>query len=140
MIKFYLLTFTLLSISLVQAEEIMRTTTTWEGKKIAYPEGQAEVTAIKLKIPAGKTSPFHCHPVPTMGYVLKGKIEVETRDGKKIIFSEGEPAVEVLKTVHRGKALEGDVEIVVFYAGAVDVPHTVLADHEDSASLCGQAH
>jgi quercetin dioxygenase-like cupin family protein len=126
----------LLSASVAGADELLRTTTTWEGAKIVYPQGEPEVTSIKLKIPEGETTPFHCHPVPTMGYILKGSVEVETKSGKKMVFSEGESLVEVLGTLHRGKAVGGAVEIIVFYAGATSIPNTVLAEDDPDSKYC----
>src|SRR6516164_8524060 len=90
----------ILAAATIHADEPLKTTTTWDGGAIAYPAGQAEVTSTILKIAAGETTRFHCHPVPTMGYVLKGTLEVETIDGKKHIFKEGDSAVEVMRTVH----------------------------------------
>ncbi|QDP02797.1 cupin domain-containing protein [Thalassotalea sp. PS06] len=97
-----------------------------DGESISYPEGKAEITSIKLRLEPGQQTPFHCHPIPTFGYVLSGKIEVKTKDGNKTIMSEGESAIEVMNTYHRGRAIEGPVEIVVFYAGAEGIPTTVL--------------
>jgi hypothetical protein len=42
----------------------------------------------------------------------------------------------VMRTVHRGKALKGPVEIVVFYAGAQDVPTTVLPADDVDHQYC----
>jgi len=120
----------------VQAEELLKSTTTWEGKAIAYPEGTPEITSIILKIGVGDSPPFHCHPVPTFGYVLKGTIEVETREGRKTVFTEGQSVVEVMRTVHRGRAVDGPVEIVVFYAGASGVPVTVLPEDDAEHAYC----
>ncbi|MEZ5570709.1 MAG: cupin domain-containing protein [Halioglobus sp.] len=132
------LTLVLFAASGVQSEELLKTTTTWEGGSIAYPQGQAEVTAFILKIAPGETPKFHCHPVPTLGYVLKGSLEVETKDGKKIVLHEGDSTVEVLRTVHRGKALEGPVEIIVFYAGATDIPTTVFPENDPENLYCNK--
>lgn len=121
-----------------QSEELLKTTTTWEGGEIVYPDGKAEVTSIKLNIADGEITKFHCHPVPTLGYILKGSVEIETKDGKKTILKEGDSAVEVLKTVHRGKALEGPVEIIVFYAGSTTIPNTVLPENDVNNVYCNK--
>ena len=120
----------------LSAEELLRTTTTWAGENIIYPGGQAEITSLKLKLADGETTPFHCHPVPTMGYVLKGTLEVETKAGNKTVLSEGQSAVEVFKTLHRGKAIGGPVEIIVFYAGATHIPNTVMPENDLELKLC----
>lgn len=132
LLSFFLL---LYSVSLY-AEVLLKTSTTWEGGEIIYPKGKAEITSLKLVIPKGKVSEFHCHPIPTLGYVIKGELEVETADGKKIILHEGDSAVEVLNTVHRGRAINGGVEVVVFYAGAEDIPHTVLPKDDTDGIYC----
>ena len=96
---------------LLNAEPILQAATSWDGGEIAYPAGQAEITSVILRIEEGAEPPFHCHPVPTMGYTLKGVVEIETQDGHKTVVRAGEPLVEVMRTVHRGVALEGPAEI-----------------------------
>ncbi|MDB4529242.1 cupin domain-containing protein, partial [Pseudomonadales bacterium] len=100
------------------------------------PTGTPEVTSIKLNIAEGELTPFHCHPVPTVGYVLQGDLEVETKDGKKKMLHKGESVVEVLRTVHRGRAVGGPVEIVVFYIGVASMPHTVLPENDPDHEYC----
>lgn len=117
-------------------EQILKTTESWDGGKITYPQGQAEITSVILRLEEDKPSGFHCHPVPTMGYVLNGTVEVETQDGKKVRLSQGDPAVEVMRTMHRGVAVDGPVEILVFYAGAQGVPVTVFPDSELAKTHC----
>ena len=120
----------------LSAEPVLKTTTSWDGGAIAYPEGQAEITSIILRIEEGKTPRFHCHPVPTLGYVLSGSLEVETTAGKKVALEQGQSVVEVMRTVHRGIATGGDAEIVVFYAGAEGVPATVFPEDDPDNRYC----
>ena len=79
---------------------------------------------------------FHCHPVPTLGYILKGNLVVETKDGNKITLREGESIVEVMRTIHRGRAINGAVEIIVFYAGSTIMPNTVLPENDQDREYC----
>ncbi len=67
---------------------------------------------------------------------MQGKVEVEIKDGKKIVFTEGESAVEVMRTIHRGRAINGPVEIVVFYAGSTTLPITVLPENDVNKEHC----
>ena len=131
-----LLLLSLILASQASAEPLLKANSSWDGGAIAYPAGQAEVTSIILRIEEGQDPPFHCHPVPTMGYVLKGAVEVETSEGRKAVFRAGESVVEVLGTVHRGRALEGPVEIVVFYAGVKGVPNTVRPEEDPDGHYC----
>ncbi|NNC54626.1 MAG: cupin domain-containing protein [Pseudomonadales bacterium] len=119
--------------------ELLRTSTTWEGGEIIYPSGEPEITSVKLSIAEGQTTAFHCHPVPTLGYILKGNVRVENASGETVVLQEGESAVEVMRTPHRGTALGGPVEIIVFYAGAKSIPNTVLPAGDPDNKYCSAA-
>ncbi|TGD71770.1 cupin domain-containing protein [Mangrovimicrobium sediminis] len=134
-----LITLVLLAASAVcgaATEELLRSGQTWEGMPLTYPPGQAEITSVRLTLEPGQLSTFHCHPVPTFGYILAGRLEVETIDGAKIVFEPGTSTVEVMRTVHRGRALDGPVEVIVFYAGAEGVPTTVLPEKDPEHRYC----
>ena len=123
-------------VEMVSAEPLLKTSTSWDGGKIYYPKGEVEITSVKLKFEGGQVTNYHCHPVPTFGYVLKGNMEVETKDGKKVLLKEGEPVLEVMRTVHRGTAVGGPAEVLVFYAGAKSIPNTVFAESEAAKEYC----
>jgi quercetin dioxygenase-like cupin family protein len=122
--------------SLAHTSELLKTTTTWEGQTIRYPLGEAEVTSVRLTIAEGEITKFHCHPVPTLGYILNGTVEVETINGDKKLLKQGESVAEVLRTVHRGKAIGGKVEIIVFYAGTTNIPNTVFPEDDPQHVFC----
>lgn len=107
-------------------QELLKTQSAWDGGKIAYPKGKPEITSVRLTLLDGKLAPFHCHPVPTLGYVSKGKVRLETEDGKTKEYQAGSSVVEVMKTVHRGESIDGNAEIIVFYAGVEGIPNTIL--------------
>lgn len=127
---------TLVSVFVVDADELLQTRKSWDGKPFHYPEGDAQITSVILHLDEGEMTPWHCHPVPTMGYVLDGSIEVETKDGQKTVMRKGKAVVEVMQTLHRGKGLQGGADIVVFYAGASQVPNTLLQGSEGSLEYC----
>jgi quercetin dioxygenase-like cupin family protein len=114
------------------ADILLETQTSWDGGDLTYPMGKAQVTSVILHIEPGDEPPFHCHPVPTMGYVLRGTLEVETERGDTRRIGEGSAMVEVMNTLHRGRAVGGPVDIIVFYAGAEGVPTTVLPGSDDT--------
>ncbi len=122
--------------ALAAPEQILKTDTSWDGGDIHYPAGDAEITSVILRLEKDQVAKYHCHPIPTLGYVLNGTLDVETKDGKKIRLTKGDAAVEVMRTVHRGIAVDGPVEILVFYAGARGVPTTVLPGTEAAAEHC----
>lgn len=135
MMKYLVPLLTMLS-SASLAAPLLSTTESWDAGSISYPDGQAEVTSIVLNLEEGKAAPFHCHPVPTMGYVLQGTVQVETKAGKTTTIAKGDALVEVMRTVHRGIAVDGPAAIVVFYAGAEGIPNTVLPSDDPEGEYC----
>ena len=115
----------------VNIKEILKTTTSWDGNSIVYPEGSPEITALTIDMPEGFNTGFHCHPVPNLAYMLEGEIEVEVFDGPKIIFKEGDAFEEVIHSWHRGKVIKGPAKILVFYVGEVDTPITIKPKSDD---------
>lgn len=117
-------------------QELLVTETSWNGAPFSYPSGNAKMTAVKLLLKQGEPTGFHCHPVPTFAYILSGNLDVETSDGDKISLIPGQSMVEVMRTLHQGTPIGGDVEILVFYAGSDTLPNTVLADTDESVEHC----
>jgi len=112
----------------VVSKELVKTTRSWSGESLpAYPQNQPEVTILRISIPAGARLETHSHPVINAGVLLSGQLTVLTRDGKTLHLTAGDPIVEVVNTVHYG-INQGEVpaEIVVFYAGAIGTPITVV--------------
>ena len=67
-------------------------------------------------------------------------MRVETENGKTTLLGAGAAVVEVMQTLHRGRAVDGPAEILVFYAGSRQLPNTVIPEQQpDSAGLCDQA-
>ena len=115
-----ILTACLIVPNLTYAEVIplLKTGKSWNGGNFSYPAGQPEITSAMIRLEPGDEVPFHCRAVPTFGYILQGKIKVSLKSGQEKVFEKGQSLVEVFKTTHRGEAIEGPVELVVFYAGA----------------------
>ena len=105
----------------ISSQTICRSTTSWDGKTLpAYGTGQPEITIKRITIPSGTTLPLHKHPVINAGVLLRGKLTVETDDGKRLVLSAGDPIVELVNHWHRGINWGDEaVEILVFYAGTV---------------------
>lgn len=113
-------------------EQLLKSEQSWNGDNFSYLAGKPEITSVKLTLQQGKDAPFHCHPVPTMGFIAKGKVLLETPDGKSAEYSEGQSVVEVMQKLHRGKALSEEAEIIVFYAGVKDIPNTVFPEDKEN--------
>lgn len=109
---------------------LAKTTTSWDGNTLpAYPEGQPEVTILKVIIPAGEKLSLHKHPVINAGIMLKGELTIHKENGDTFHINEGDAIVEVVETWHYGQN-DGDTpaEIVVFYVGIEGDPITILTE------------
>ncbi len=114
----------------VKAETLASTGSSWDGTPLpAYPDGQPEVTVLKITIPAGSVLPLHKHPVINVGFLVSGELKVTTENGDILQLKAGEAIVEVVNTWHKGENT-GDIpaEIIVFYAGTKGAPLSVFPD------------
>jgi quercetin dioxygenase-like cupin family protein len=108
--------------------ELAKTSQSWNGASLpAYPSGQPKITILRISIPAGARLDTHSHPVINAGVLISGELTVFTKDGKTLNLKAGDPIVEVVNTLHYG-INQGKVpaEIIVFYAGTVDMPITIV--------------
>ena len=105
----------------VKVTQLLKTSQTWNGAPIKYPEGQAEITALTIEIAPGGETNWHEHPVPSFGMVLEGTLEVSLTDGRKKLVKAGEAIAEVIATPHNGRNVgKTPLKLLVFYAGATD--------------------
>ena len=111
----------------VISHTLVKSIHSWDGSQLlSYPEGQPEVTILKITIPVGVTLPLHQHPYINAGVLTKGELRVVSKTGKKLILVAGDPIVELVNTWHFGES-SGNVpaEIIVFYAGIKGQPITI---------------
>jgi quercetin dioxygenase-like cupin family protein len=110
----------------VKVTPLLKTTQSWNGAPINYPQGQAEISALMIEIAPGGETNWHEHPVPSFGMLLEGTLEISLPDGKKKLMKAGEALAEVIATPHNGRNVgTTPVKLIVFYAGAVDKQLTV---------------
>ena len=120
----------------ISTEVLIQSSTSWDGQPFDYPEGTPEISVVRIRIPAGASLPWHCHPVPLAGVLTRGRLQVTKRDGEHITVEEGEGLIEVSRQWHRGRA-EEDAEIIVVYAGAAGMPNGFGENSEpELAGLC----
>jgi quercetin dioxygenase-like cupin family protein len=104
----------------IKASTILKTETSWDGKPIEYPSGQAEITGMLVEIAPGGETGWHLHPVPSFGMILEGELEVRLKTGDVKHLKSGEALTEVVNTFHNGRNVGSvPVKLIVFYAGAV---------------------
>jgi len=110
----------------VKVNKLMQTTSSWNGAALAYPGGQAEITALMIEIAPGGETGWHLHPVASFGYILEGELDVHLKDGAVKHLAAGQALAEVVNTLHNGRNVgKGPVKLVVFYAGATSSTLTV---------------
>jgi quercetin dioxygenase-like cupin family protein len=114
---------------------LLKTSTTWNGAKIAYLRTQCpEVDAVVVSIPSNASTPVHLHPVNNYAYVLEGEVTVEEGDvvngqvvaKKSATFKKGDAFAEVVNTWHKGTAGPYGVKILVWYATEAGSPVTIV--------------
>ena len=112
----------------VQIEKLADSTRQWDGTLLPnYPQGQPEIKVLRIKIPAGVTLPWHYHPVINAAVILDGTLELYLKNGSKKRYEKGDTLIEVVNTLHAGKAIGNkDVHLIVFYAGEKDQQTTIL--------------
>lgn len=109
-------------------QELANTTQSWDGNSLpAYPKGQPKITILRISIPAGAQLDTHKHPVINAGVLVSGQLTVVSKNGKTLHLKAGDSIIEVVDTAHYG-INEGNIpaEIIVFYAGTIDSPITVV--------------
>lgn len=121
-----------------RTNDIFKSTTTWDGQPIVYPEGTPEVTLVELSIDDGFNTGYHCHPVVSFVHVLKGELQIQLYNGSKKAFKAGETFAEVIDTWHSGEAINGDVEALIYYVGEKDTPLTILPKTDDMTQKCAE--
>ena len=110
----------------IKATPILKTQDTWYGQEIVYPEGKAEMIGVVIEMAPGGETGWHMHPVPSVGYVEEGEIEVHFKNGDIKHLKAGESAAEAVNVYHNGRNV-GDVpvKLVIFYVGTPGIQLTV---------------
>ena len=112
----------------VKIERLANSTRQGDGALLPnYPQGQPEIKVLRIKIPAGVTLPWHYHPVINAAVILEGILELSLQDGTKKRYESGDTLIEVVNTLHSGKAVGNrDLHLIVFYAGEKGQQTTIL--------------
>jgi quercetin dioxygenase-like cupin family protein len=110
----------------VEVTPLLKAQTTWNGRPIEYPKGQAEVSSFVFEIAPGAETGWHLHPISSFAYMLQGELEVRLKSGEHKRFKSGDAFAEVVNTLHNGRNIGTvPVRIVVFYAGETGATLTI---------------
>ena len=108
-------------------ETLVSASESWNGDLYSYPQGQAQMTLLKITAPVGFRTPVHTHPQPGVAYVAKGSLDcVVTAENTKV-FSAGDSfATTFGNTPHYCESVGNESAIVfVAYAGVEEEPVTI---------------
>lgn len=111
----------------IKVTKIIETDTSWEKTKIIYPKGDTKITALLVEMQPKATMKMHHHEVPSFGYILEGKITVQSESGDIKTFSKGDVVIEMINKKHSGVNLGDSVtKFIVFYMGTEDLKNTII--------------
>lgn len=110
----------------IAVQTLAKSTQSWNGQLLpAYPEGQPEVTVLRIVIPAGQKLPMHEHPFINAGVLLKGELTVHEKNGGTKHLKAGDALIELVNEWHYGESVGAEAaEIIVIYAGIEGEPVT----------------
>ena len=113
----------------IKVTKLIETDTSWEKTKIIYPKGDAKITALVVEMQPQAKIQMHYHEVPSFGYILEGKITVQSESGDIQTFSKGDVVIEMINKKHSG-VNPGDTitKFIVFYMGSGNLKNTILVE------------
>jgi quercetin dioxygenase-like cupin family protein len=122
-----------------EVQQVLQTTRAWDGAAYqGYPNGEPQVTVLRIKIPPHTALHWHYHPVISAAYVISGELTVEKQGtNEHITVHTGQALCETVNSIHRGFTTDQPVELVVFYAGETGVP--IMVDKEKTTAANGSA-
>lgn len=107
---------------------LLKTSVDGAGRPIAYPSGNAEITAVHVEIAPGQQTNWHTHPVPCVAYVLEGELELQLANGERRIVKGGQAIAEVVELLHNGRNVGAKpAKLVLFALGTTGQPYAVKA-------------
>ena len=108
-------------------ETLVSATESWNGDSYSYPDGQAQMTLLRITAPVGFRTPVHSHPQPGVAYVVKGTLDCVVTATNTKVFSVGDSfATTFSETPHYCESIGTESAVVfVAYAGVEGQPVTV---------------
>lgn len=111
----------------IKVTKLIETDASWEKTKIVYPNGDAKITALLVEMQPKAKMIIHRHEVPSFGYILEGKITVQSESGDIKTFSKGDVVIEMINKKHSGMNPGDSVtKFIVFYMGTEDLKNTII--------------
>ena len=113
----------------IKVTKLIETDSSWEKTKIIYPKGDTKITALLVEMQPQAKMQMHHHEVPSFGYILEGKITVQSESGDIQTFSKGDVVIEMINKKHSG-VNPGDTvtKFIVFYMGTENLKNTIIEE------------
>ena len=113
----------------IQVTKLIETDASWEKTKIIYPKGDTKITALLVEMQPQAKMQMHYHEVPSFGYILEGKITVQSESEDIKTFSKGDVVIEMINKKHSG-VNPGDTvaKFIVFYMGTDNLKNTIIEE------------
>lgn len=113
----------------IKVTKLIETNASWEKTKIIYPNGDTKITALLVEMEPQSKMQMHYHEVPSFGYILEGKITVQSESGDIRTFSKGDVVIEMINKKHSGMN-PGDTitKFIVFHLGTENLKNTVMVE------------
>ena len=120
------------NVSAPTVTSILRTGRTIADQPLKLPQGEAEMVAVSVDIPAGGSLPIHQHPWSRFFYVERGTLRVVNEStGASTVFGAGQVLPEAVAQWHHGEAAgDGPVRLIVIDLVPPGVNNTVMKPAE----------
>jgi quercetin dioxygenase-like cupin family protein len=111
----------------IEVETLLVSTTTWNGAPLPpYPEGQPQISILKITIPPKARLPWHKHPMINSAVLLAGTLRVTAASGQVHHLQAWDAISELVDTWHYGENTGDEPAVIlVVYAGAVGMPLSI---------------
>lgn len=121
---------------------LLETERTIADETIKYPQaGQAKIIASIITIPPGKSTGWHQHNIPLVGYIMSGELEMEYANGKRLTLKKGDALAEAMTVAHIGANLGKEpVQIFVVFMGTDTLPSTMGVEAPNTPPHKPDAH
>ena len=107
-------------------ETLIVSTESWSGETYSYPEGQAQMTLLRITAPIGYRTPVHTHKQPSIAYVAKGSLECVVTAEQTKVFSSGNSLATNQGAPHYSESIgKEEATVFVVYAGVEGMPLTI---------------
>ena len=110
----------------IQIENLIDTSSSWNGDPINYPKGAAKIKSMLVQMDPGAKTQNHLHQVPSIGYILDGELTIIGENNEEKKFIKGDVVIELINKKHYGfNSGITRLKFIVFYIGDNKLKNTI---------------